>query len=366
MRLAIIGTRGIPNNYGGFEQISEFLSVGLAARGHEVSVYCSHNHPYQQLTWKGINLIHCYDPEYRLKTAGQFIYDLNCIRHARKAHFDVLLFMGYTSSSIWRRLFPKGSLIISNMDGLEWKRTKYSKPVQRFLKYAEKLAVRHSHYHIADSEVIKDDLAERYQINCFYIPYGAGKQLAANESYLELYDVQKNDYFMLMARMEPENNIDMILEGFANSGSSKTMVVVGNPENTYGRYLRHKYLATANIKFIGSIFDQQLIHSLRAFSSIYFHGHSVGGTNPSLLEAMASGALIAAHQNPFNQSILGGNGFYFSSSDDVSEIMTYIEKQKETLKIQSNLERIRTEFNWEKVIDQYDFLIRSSYKQFKL
>src|SRR3954468_24285977 len=112
MKIAIIGTRGVPNNYGGFEQVTEFLSVGLLAKGHEVFVYNSHNHPYKEKTWNGVQLIHCYDPEYLIKTAGQFIYDFNCIRDARKRDFDVLLFMGYSSSSIWHFLFPKKKVIV--------------------------------------------------------------------------------------------------------------------------------------------------------------------------------------------------------------------------------------------------------------
>src|SRR5689334_4059993 len=135
MKIAIIGTRGIPNRYGGFEQITEFLSEGLVKQNHSVYVYNSHTHPYQEKTWKGVHIIHCYDPEHRLGTAGQFIYDLNCILDARKRDFDILLFLGYTSSSVWQIFFPRKSIIVSNMDGLEWKRSKYSRPVQRFLMY---------------------------------------------------------------------------------------------------------------------------------------------------------------------------------------------------------------------------------------
>jgi hypothetical protein len=116
MRIGILGTRGIPNRYGGFEQITEWLAEGLVKKGHEVFVYNSHNHPNREKSWKGIHIIHCYDPEYLLKTAGQFIYDLNCIRDAGKRNFDVILFMGYTSSSIWAPVFPKQPVVISNMD----------------------------------------------------------------------------------------------------------------------------------------------------------------------------------------------------------------------------------------------------------
>ncbi|HEY6899962.1 MAG TPA: DUF1972 domain-containing protein, partial [Puia sp.] len=155
LRIAIMGTRGIPNHYGGFEQLAEHLAPGLVAMGHAVTVYSSHNHPCQVKEWKGVNIVHCYDPEYWMGSAGQFIYDLNCIMDVRKKKFDVLLQLGYTSSSVWGSLFPPGALVLYNMDGLEWQRAKYSKLTRRFLLFAEKLAVRYSHYRISDSPVIQ-------------------------------------------------------------------------------------------------------------------------------------------------------------------------------------------------------------------
>ena len=154
-RIAILGTRGIPNHYGGFEQLTEHLAPGLVKAGHEVTVYNSHNHPYQGKEWQGVEIRHCYDPEYWMGSAGQFIYDLNCLIDARKRNFDVILQLGYTSSSIWGLLFPRSAMIIYNLDGLEWQRTKYSKLTRRFLLYAEKLAVKFSDFCIADSPVIQ-------------------------------------------------------------------------------------------------------------------------------------------------------------------------------------------------------------------
>src|SRR5690606_15248269 len=127
--IAILGTRGIPNNYGGFEQFAEYLSSYLANKGHEVDVYCSSSHPYQKSLWSKVNLIHIYDPENQLGTLGQFVYDLNCILDSRKRDFDIILQLGYTSNSIWGWLFSSKPIIVTNMDGLEWKRSKYSKPV---------------------------------------------------------------------------------------------------------------------------------------------------------------------------------------------------------------------------------------------
>ncbi|HYD91010.1 MAG TPA: DUF1972 domain-containing protein, partial [Flavobacterium sp.] len=151
MKIAILGTRGIPNYYGGFEQFAEYFAAYLAEKGHEAYVYNSHNHPYQEKTFKGAHIIHKYDPEYRVGTFGQFIYDFNCIRDIRKRNFDIILQLGYTSSSIWSFMFPKKAIVITNMDGLEWKRSKYSAPVRQFLKFAERLAAISSDYLVADS-----------------------------------------------------------------------------------------------------------------------------------------------------------------------------------------------------------------------
>ncbi|MDB5114752.1 MAG: hypothetical protein JWQ79_244 [Mucilaginibacter sp.] len=355
LKIAILGTRGIPNHYGGFEHISEYVSVGLAKRGHEVSVYNSHNHPYTKDNWNGVNIIHCYDPEYLVGAAGQFVYDLNCIRDARKRDFDVILIMGYTSSSVWGYLYPEQSAIITNMDGLEWKRSKYSKPVQKFLKYAEKLAVRHSQYYVSDSMVIKSYLARKYDINSRYIPYGADPYTEIEREQIAPAEALKENYFLLMARMEPENNIETILEGYNNSNSQKPFKVLGDTSNRFGKFITHKFQNDSRIQFKGSIFDTAKVRALQNNSYLYFHGHSVGGTNPSLLEAMASEALIAAHNNPFNQSVLSTDAFYFSNSGDVKQLIENVQRQEvEKTMVSNNLHKIKHLFNWESVVDKYE------------
>jgi glycosyltransferase involved in cell wall biosynthesis len=173
MKIAIFGTRGIPNHHGGFEQFTEWFAPYLADQGHEVYVYCSHNHPYQEKEFGGAKLQHCYDPEFKLGTAGQFIYDLNCLLDARKRDFDILLQLGYTSSSVWYPLLPKKTLIATNMDGLEWKRSKYPLLVRRFLAKAEAWAVKSSDYLISDNRAIEAYLKDKYAAASTYIPYGA-------------------------------------------------------------------------------------------------------------------------------------------------------------------------------------------------
>jgi len=363
LRIAILGIRGVPNYYGGFEHISEYVSAGLVKRGHSVTVYNSHNHPYQQDSWNGVEIRHCYDPEYLVGTAGQFVYDMNCLLDARKRNFDVVMLMGYTSSSVWGQLYPKNSTIITNMDGMEWKRTKYSKPVQKFLKYAEKLAVKYSDYYVADSKVIKGYLKDKYNITSEYIPYGAD---VFTEFEREQYDgnqALKEDYFLLMARMEPENNIEAILEGFNRSNSGKKFKVLGDTSNRFGKFITNKFANDERIQFKGAIFDTPKVRSLQNNSYLYFHGHSVGGTNPSLLEAMASEALIAAHNNPFNKSVLNTDAFYFSNATEVTHLVENVQrKAPEKNMVMNNLHKIQYQFNWERVIDQYEEFIMESYK----
>jgi glycosyltransferase involved in cell wall biosynthesis len=355
LRIAILGTRGIPNHYGGFEHISEYVSAGLVKRGHSVTVYNSHNHPYKENSWNGVDIIHCYDPEYLLGAAGQFVYDFNCLTDARKRKFDVILIMGYTSSSVWGKLYPQKSAIITNMDGLEWKRSKYSKPVQKFLQYAEKLAVKNSQYYISDSLVIKSYLTDKYGIDSKYIPYGADLFSELEREQFDKTEALKEDYFLLMARMEPENNIETILEGFNNSNSPKKFKVLGDTGNRFGKFITHKFKNDDRIQFKGSIFDTAKVRSLQNNSYLYFHGHSVGGTNPSLLEAMASEALIAAHNNPFNKSVLHTDAYYFSNASEVKDIVETVQrKEPERLMVNNNLHKIKYQFNWESIVDQYE------------
>ena len=360
LRIGILGTRGIPNHYGGFEQFAEYLSTGLVSNGHEVFVYNSHNHPYHNNTWNNVQLIHCYDPEYQLGSFGQFIYDLNCILDARRRNFDVILMLGFTSSSAWGWFYPDQSTLIFNMDGLEWKRTKYSKPVQKFLLLAEKLAVRFSHYYIADSVVIQSYLKSKYAIASEHIPYGAEIHDNEEEHLLQEYGIKKHEYYILMARMAAENNIEMILDGFHASNSSKKFLVVGSVDNKLGRHLVQKFKDDDRILFTGGIYNHpQKIHSLKIYSNLYFHGHSVGGTNPSLLEAMASRSLIAAHDNPFNRAVLQQDSFYFSSPHEVTEIIENTHRNgRETAMINNNLQKIKDQFSWDNVIKKYEDFIQ--------
>jgi len=351
MKIAIIGTRGIPNNYGGFEQFAEYLSVGLVNKGHEVFVYNSHNHIFKDNIYKGVKIIHCYDPEYLIGTTGQFIYDLNCILNSRKQNFDIILQLGYTSSSIWNRLMPKKSILVTNMDGIEWKRSKFSNRVQKFLKYSEGLAVKYSDYFIADSIGIQQFLKKDYQVESTYIPYGAEIMKNPDSNILRKYNLKEYNYDIVIARMEPENNIEMIIEGYLDSKKERDLVIVGSLETKFGKYISEKYNDNS-IKYLGFVSGIENLNSLRNFSNLYFHGHSVGGTNPSLLEAMASNSLIFAHDNIFNKSILEGDAYYFTTSEQISDLMN--DKIKENKFVINNKDKIKNLYSWNKITDDYN------------
>lgn len=366
MKIAILGTRGVPNYYGGFEQFAEFFSVYLVEQGHEVYCYNSHNHPFQEKDFKGVNIIHKHDPEYKLGTFGQFIYDFNCIIDSRKRNFDIILQLGYTSNSIWFFLLPKKPIIITNMDGIEWKRSKYSKPVQQFLKFAERLAAFSSDYLVSDSLGIKSFLKNRYGKESTYIAYGAHPFDTPNESVLSEYNVEKGNFNMIMARFEPENNFDMVLEGVALNSQDKTpILVVGNHNTKYGTYLKNKFKSHSNIRFMGGIYNLEHLNNLRYFSNIYFHGHSVGGTNPSLLEAMASKAFVAAHNNEFNRGVLKDNAVYFKNAEEVKNILISFEKNNNLHFIQNNFDSIVNEFNWNVINGKYLQLFEESISRLK-
>ena len=354
IKIGILGTRGIPNAYGGFEQFAQYLAQGLLQKGHEVWVYNSSDHPYQDKEWNGIHIVHCKDLESSIGTAGQFVYDFNCIMDARKREYDILLHLGYTSNSIWHRWWPHSGPNIVNMDGLEWKRSKYNKLTQKFLKKAEAWAAKNSDVLIADSIGIQEYLAAEYKRSSIYIPYGAEIPENFDSKVVVKSGFAPGEYFLLIARMEPENNIETILQAYLLSSQPHPLVLIGSIKNKFGQYLSKAY-SNRNIRFLGAIYDADIINNLRHFSCLYFHGHSVGGTNPSLLEAMACECNIVAHENIFNRNILTNSAYYFSTSEDIVQIINKpVDAKTIAVRKGNNLEKIKQIYEWNKIIDQYE------------
>lgn len=365
MKIAFVSTRGIPNNYGGFEQFAEYISVGMAQRGHEVVVYSPKFHPYQESTYKGVRIKHIYSPETWMgSSVGSFFYDFASLRDAlKKEDFDIIYEAGYTSiipAYIWFNVKKrKRPIFTTNMDGLENKRSKFSPMVRRFLDWEEKMAVKYSHYLIADNMGIHDYYKEKYGKESKFLAYGADIHDDFKAEYLEEFGLKSEEYYILIARLEPENNIVMAIEGYLHSKENgrRPLIVVGKTNTPHGKELVEKYGNERNVEFVGGIYDFKKLDSVRHFSKAYFHGHSVGGTNPSLLEAMAAGCFIFAHDSIFNRAVLKENAFYYPSADKVTEYLNRIDTIAEGSKIQytaRNIEVIRNEYSWESLIDKHE------------
>jgi hypothetical protein len=354
MKIAILGSRGIPNHYGGFEQLAEYLSQGLTKFGHEVFVYNSHNHPNKKNKYKDVHIIHKYDPDYLIGSASQFIYDLLCILDTRDKSFDIILKLGYGTNFMWDWLIPKKSAVICNIDGLEWKRDRYNKLIQFFLKIGESYTVKNTKHLITDSIYMHAYLKERYKITSYHISYGAFIFAKPDPSVLKKYQLTINNYNMLIARLVPDNNIDMILQGVLKSPIDLKFIVIGDYKTRYGNYLTRKY-KQQRIQFLGGIYNQTLLNNLRYYSNLYFHGHSAGGTNPSLLEAMACSSLICAYDTVFNRAILGGEAYYFSSVEEVKLCLQHkkIENRSREM-LELNIKKISADHSWISIVSQYN------------
>ncbi len=358
MKIGIIGTRGIPNNYGGFEQLAQYLSLGLVNKGHHVTVYNSTLHPFQESVWNGVSIVHCKDPEDKFGTVGQFIYDYNCFSHAKSQNFDVLINLGYTSSSFWLKMIGKKTKLITNMDGLEWKRSKYNGSVKRFLKYAEKQAANNSNILVADSIAIQDYLLKKYNKKSHYIAYGAAIFEDTDKEIISQFNLIPFEYYLIIARLEPENNIEMALDGYILSKSKFPFLIIGNHKTKYGSFLTEKYQQHKSIQFLGPIYDLKMINNLRFYTRMYFHGHSVGGTNPSLIEAMACSANIASHHNEFNKGVLNSDAYFFSNNNEVADIINHEDLNQTEINKKNNLVKIKKQFSWPFIIDAYENVFR--------
>ena len=345
----MLGTRGVPNAYGGFEQAVEHLGPRLNEQGHDVHIYCSTGQAERLESWEGCQLHYCFDPT-SLGTFGQFIYDLNCIRHARRQAYDVVIQFGYTSSSIWWWLWPEAPHLV-NMDGLEFKRSKYSSLVQGFLRYAERLATREASILIADNPGIEEYLTERYPSSQVrMIAYGTSLPSLPTPTQPVLdMGLYPNAYDLVICRMEPENHVELICKAHSSSEDPIPLVLVGSTENGYGRLMKQRF-GSEGIRFVGSLYDREKLDALRGHCLHYIHGHSVGGTNPSLLEAMAAAQSIIAHDNPFNRSVLQDEGEYFL---DESSLRDALQKKSSPDSLSKNRARLTKDYNWEYIADQY-------------
>lgn len=362
MNLAILGTRGIPAQYGGFETFAEQLSIRLACQGIRVTVFCPTSSPKEDEAYRGVTLRYIKSP-----SAGQFteiLWDAKCFWAARQ-DFDVVYMLGVGASfAAWvPRLF--GSSVWINSDGIEWKRSKWSIAQRAYLAIAETLSVVFATRIIADALAIEKYLRQRYSRlqRVSTIAYGA--QIPTEKpdrQLLEEWDLDPDGYYIVVCRLEPENHVLEIIEGFEKSASNLSLVILGkvdNPNPYVQSLLAHQ---STRVRFLGTVYDESKLAALRYFARGYLHGHSVGGTNPSLLEAMACSNLVIAHDNPFNREVLENAGFYFAASDQLAKIINTTDSGEIDLprRRQQALEIIRQRYLWDTVADAYLKLLQAS------
>ena len=209
---------------------------------------------------------------------------------------------------------------------------------------------------VADNIGIRNYILEKYKIKSNYIPYGAEFFNVPDDIVLRNFNLGKYSYHIVVSRLEPENNIETILDGYILSGTKEPILLIGDNVNKYGNFLMRKYKSFITIQFVGCIYDYKTISTLRWYSKVYFHGHSVGGTNPSLLEAMASNAFIVAHNNIFNINVLGRKGCYFSTSNDIAEFINNYNHKIRGTYIKRNRNKIKNIYSWHLVAGKYEKL----------
>ncbi len=358
-KIAIIGTVGLPAKYGGFETLTDHLVKQLGDK-YDLTVYCSgKKYPKKDRP--------AYHGKARLKylpleaNGLQSIpYDSLSILHALM-YADVLLVLGVAGAWLlpFVKLFTRKKIVIS-IDGIEWKRDKWSRPAKWYLWWAEKMAVKYSHADIADNESIQDYTAVRYGSLSHIIEYGADHTLSVkiDNADKDAYPFLGKPYAFKVCRIEPENNIHVVLEAFSRI-SKYTLVMVGNWKNSvYGEQLREQYAAFPNLHLLDPVYDQRKLDMLRGNAYVYIHGHSAGGTNPSLVEAMYLGLPIITFDVSYNRTTTENKAFYFKNADDIVQIVEntrltdFREKSKQMKEVADH------RYTWQVIAGKYNYLFQ--------
>jgi glycosyltransferase involved in cell wall biosynthesis len=364
MKIALIGTRGIPAHYGGFETCAEELSKRLVEKGHEVWVYGRSGYYKKKLKeYEGIKLV--YFPEIKIKTLDTLSHTFLSFVHSLPKKYDIILVFNYANSPIL--IFPKllRKNVILHMDGLEWSREKWKGLGKKYLKFAEWLATRLSIDLISDSQGIRSYYKDKYGKNSHFIPYGAESQSSREKHLLERYNLKPQEYFLQITRFEPENNPLLSIRAFQRIETNKQLVLVGGVQYKTPYSEEIFSVKDPRINLLGFIYDKRIIRELLCNCYAYIHGNEVGGTNPALLEAMGSGCFVIARDVPFNREVLQNAGIYFQkNSDDVLEKMSWaLQRPEETRKKgEEGRSIIRDRYRWDMVVDRYEKLFASILK----
>lgn len=361
MKVGIVGTRGIPANYGGFETFAQEISPLLVSHGLEVIVYCDNKNKVNRAkSYKGVKLRY----QRTTKSKHSLLFYLEGVWLSLKEN-DVILVAGTGGSFFYFLNIFFRRKIVTNTDGVESRRAKWSK-IKRFLiKLSETLAVKISTHLIADSKGIKNYLLQSYpeldKSKVEVIEYGAEVNNIQNEMVLEKYGLTHKDYYLVVSRLEPENNIHLIVEGFNRSESKKPLIIIGNKiDNQYVQGLL-KY-DSENIKFLDGIYDREELRALRFSCFAYIHGHSVGGTNPSLLEALGSGNISICHDNVFNREVTQNAQIYFDThvrlKIEIESLERYSLNILEVMEKQA-VKRIEDYYTWENMAEKYIKILKN-------
>ena len=358
MRMAMIGTRGVPATYGGFETAIEEVGQRLVALGHEVTVYgrSTSRELKQHLGMSVVNL-----PAIRIKSLETLSHTaLSSMHLAASRRHDVAFVFNAANAPFVPFLRSRVSAVAVHVDGLEWKRDKWGAWGRRYYRFAEQMAVREADALIADAQGIADYYEEEFGIPTELITYGSRILRDIRAEGVTSLGLEPGAYHLVVARFEPENHVDVIVQGYCRSSAELPLVIVGSASYAaeYAEGIDQAAGADRRIRLLGAVFDQGLLDQLYAHALTYIHGHSVGGTNPSLLRAMGGGTAVLGWDVNFNREVAGTAGLYFRRAEQLARQIEEAERSRPGFARLGELmqERARTHYDWDAVTQAYEAL----------
>ncbi len=360
VRIAMIGTRGVPARYGGFETCVEEVGSRLADRGHDVTVYCrrpegaSGPDPVEH---KGMRLVTL--PALRRRSLETLSHSALSVAHVLGRGTDAALVFNAANAPLLPALRARGVPVATHVDGLEWQRAKWGGVGREYYRRAESLAVRWSDALIADAQGISDYYAAEFAAPTTLISYGAPLVDERKPDLLVPLGLRPQGYHLVVARFEPENNVETAVRGYVSSSSLLPLVVVGSAPYADEYTAAVHAAADERVRFLGGVWDQELLDQLYANACSYVHGHSVGGTNPSLLRAIGAGVPTTALDVFFNREVLGDAGEYWADAGDLARLLKESEAHPEETRARGAAARLRAlDYDWDDVADGYEDLCR--------